>query len=288
MRTGVSSSAIWGLVGAVSAGAASILMLFAWTPSSSQKASESLETRYAQFRLTALLPGSAMGCLEPDLGAAIVEACEMALFDSAGTLGAAQTHVADGLAILAEALKLGAPRSPGVEVAVRRTQNAFEQDRFGLVAYVLNMERGCSHHSCEAFSLFRNTDRLRENLKSNTFEMILARHYPKPDKPELDSAASSAMSPITTVSVSRGKPLPPQYTLPSSASIPPVSIMVEEATTSDQKAQAEPSRRPSQAEPSQRPSEVSRAKPGRPAAPTRAAESRSAGKPLSLSPFANP
>lgn len=113
-----------------------------------------------------------MGCLEPDVGPAIVEPCETVLFGNPAALGLAHTYSAERLAFVADALKVKEPRSPTLEASVRHIQRALEQDRFGLVAYLLSAQRGCNQDHCDAFALLRDVGQLRRNLER---ESILRR-----------------------------------------------------------------------------------------------------------------
>ena len=123
------------------------------------------------------------------------------------------------------------------------TRRTLEADRFGFVAHVLET-RGCTPEDCAAFKLLRYASRVKTNLKDHAFEAHVtqyAANWPAGSvatavvASPVPSAIALPPSPSTTSSVSR-------FNFPSSASIPPVSIMSAEPTgsTSPNNASAEP------------------------------------------------
>jgi hypothetical protein len=109
-------------------------------------------------------------------------------------------------------------------------RRSLEIDRFGFVAQVLATRYGCSLDRCDALNMFRDGSRIAANLQDASFEAYLARYaggWPiKPQQrpsPVADAGGPSGFGP---------SPVPPGFQVPSSASIPPVSIMDPEPTGS--------------------------------------------------------
>lgn len=200
---------------------------------STTQATQLLEGRFTAMRSSALASGSVLACLEPDLGSAIVQRCEAALFTNPGALAAAAAYSAERLAWLSDALKIPAPRRSAALVdAIARTQNALQRDRFGIVASLLAETRGCTAAACEAFALLPDPGRVRDQMREQFLQSSLARYEAlsaKPQSPEVspqpapETQASAPPPPAPT-----RKPIPDKYALPSAASIPAINIMVPE------------------------------------------------------------
>ena len=250
-------------VGACVALCAAVILAWAaglFAASQHGKAAQVLEERFAELRSRAFASGSVLGCLEGEVGEAVLPGCEAALFASPPALASANAYSAERLAWLAEAVKVREPRPPGLQAAIRQAQSAFEQDRFGVVANMLAEQKGCTAERCEAFALLADPSRVRDNLRDGVFRSTLARHQ-APAK--TDTAVGSPPTPATAAALSVtpanaetapsapvAKPIPPQYSLPSADSIPRVSIMTEEPTRPSMQAAAEPpTERPTPAKP---------------------------------------
>ena len=203
--------------------------------SSDTKAAErrSLVARSDQLTASALLPGSALSCLDSGAGDATETACEAQVFASASSTAAAVAYVGARLTLLADAKALD-PASDNLAASRR----AFELDRYGVTAYVLAARDGCTAERCASFVLFADTGALKSNMKAQVFDQYVSRHAaawnaPSPEPPPAAvSAAPQAATPEVKAAavepaggVSVAHPLSSKYSLPSAASIPAVSIM---------------------------------------------------------------
>ncbi len=136
-----------------------------------------LEARLTAVNLQALDAGSTLACLTAPLGETTEAACENALFVSPEDVAAGLSYISARLALLAEAAPM-IRSDQTLETRFARLRRGLEQDRFGLVANVLTVRDGCSPERCEAFALFRDTERLRANMRDGVFQAAVARHSP--------------------------------------------------------------------------------------------------------------
>jgi hypothetical protein len=188
-----------------------------------------LEQRLAIVEAQAFAPASVLACLDVSGGETIAASCERAIFGAAETVAAASALTAARVLLLQDAQRFLDGRDPGFESLLEGLRTVLEADRHGIVAQVFAGRKGCSAENCDVLRLLRDAARVRANMRDHTFETIVARYAPAwPNHAALSSnAAPSAtgtiagMGPIAT-------PVPPRYTLPSAASIPPVSIMNNE------------------------------------------------------------
>jgi hypothetical protein len=190
-----------------------------------------LDERAFALKLQALMPGSALACLEA-VGPAIQESCERALFAGPETAAAAVAYVAVQLELLADARKqMQATGSyPEAIIAVR---SALERDQFGIVAHVFATRRGCRPDQCDLFVLLQDTGRVRANMGDRPFEASLAFHSPdwtaQGNRPTAGVAGSGSSAGAAMAARPPGK-----LFFPSSSSIPSLNIMTPEATASQQ------------------------------------------------------
>lgn len=202
-----------------------------------------IELRAAELTAHAIAPGSALACLDGVTGSVVETACEKALFATPEAVAAAVDYVDARLSLLAASTSL-AERDKSYQPAFDRLRRALEEDRFGLVAHVL-ATRGCSPTECADLALFRDTDRVVANMKAQTFESRIGVHAlawqpngpalaasaaasPSPSSP-LPSTVMTGLSPMPPPPTTTGGPVPGgKFDFPSSASIPPVSIMSAE------------------------------------------------------------
>ncbi len=183
-----------------------------------------LVTRAQNLAAQAAMPGSPLACLDAVAGDTVEAACERLLFGGPETVAAATAYTAARLALLSDGVDYALRANASYEGALPGLRRALETDRFGFVAQVLASQYGCSADRCDAFTLFRDTNRLAANLGERPFDVAVARHAASwGTKVE---RAGGGERPIAS---SRGSPIPPGFNLPSSASIPPVSIMVPES-----------------------------------------------------------
>ena len=188
-----------------------------------------LDQRILDVNSRALAAGSSLGCFEPQLGPAAEPGCEQALFSSPETVAAASAFAAANFSLLADALARGLDDDYDATLAGLRRR--LEYDRFGFVAQVL-AAHGCSAAQCEEFALFIDASRISANLKSRTFETLLAKYSSawQPTAAARPSAATAGPAPVAA-GPPQNSPAPSAgstINFPSAASIPPVSIMTEE------------------------------------------------------------
>jgi hypothetical protein len=191
-----------------------------------------LTERAAQLSAIALAPGSALSCLDGGAGDTAETACEAALFASPQSTAAAVTYVGAKLTLLADVRDYD-PEGGGRPLVSRR---ALELDRFGIVGHVLATRDACTPDACAAFALFADANAIRANMKAQAFDQYVSRHVaawnapagtPAPSLPEMSKAPDAALPAAADAKTpeAAGHPVSSKYTFPSSASIPPVSIM---------------------------------------------------------------
>jgi hypothetical protein len=241
-----------------------------------------IEARLAELRAQALSPGSALACLERT-GAIVETACAQALFAAPETLAAANAYTAARLDAVTAAVQFSGPRTPQFGETVQATQQSLQQDPFGLTAHVL-MQRGCTAQGCNAIAVLPEPTRVWDNIRQKTFEANLARYAAGWRAP--GAAAPGLTAP--TGGETRA-PIPDKYTLPSSSSIPPVSIMNDEplrpapppAVAKDRPASPPPSQAAAEPAPASAPAALPR--PKQPPKQQRRETQRS-NAPLSIAP----
>jgi len=243
--------------------------------SSDTKAAErrSLVARSDQLTASALLPGSALSCLDSGAGDATETACEVQVFASASSTAAAVAYVGARLTLLADAKALD-PAS----ATLAASRRALELDRYGVAAYVLTARDGCTAERCASFVLFADTGALKSNMKAQVFDQYVSRHAaawnapspsPSPDPPPAAVSVAPPATPEVKAAavesaggVSVAHPLSSKYSLPSAASIPSVSIMnaepalpkaAAEALAAQTKADMKPEAKPESAAGDDRP-----------------------------------
>lgn len=186
-----------------------------------------LEQRLLALDLPTLAPGSPLACLDAGNAEPMGPACERTLFQSPESVNAASVLTAQRIAALSEATTVAARQDASFDHALDDLRTRLEQDRYGLVALVL-LGKGCTAERCDQFRLLRDPARVRTNMRERTFETILARHAPNwPDRPNVAASGNAAAAGGMTSGIV-ATPVSPRYTLPSAASIPPVSIMANE------------------------------------------------------------
>ncbi|MEJ0076433.1 MAG: hypothetical protein WDO17_13455 [Alphaproteobacteria bacterium] len=254
-----------------------IAVVFGWTyinrSGERDRADErrALDSRSAELVSRATAPGSAIACLEATNTETVEDACERIVFAGPETVAAATAYIGARLTLLAEAHEYTARRDQAYESSIAGLRRTIGADRYGLVSQVLATRDGCTADACDAFGLVYDDKKLRANLKDRLFDQIVARYsvnWPTRTRPLASSTST-------------GGPAPgPNAAFPSSQSIPPASIMNNEAPA----AQAPAGNPPAQAAapaPEPRPTNT---------APTSAARRPPAKKsdsgPLSLNPAA--
>src|SRR5215468_5109614 len=138
-------------------------------------AQRALDARGFELATRALMPGSALACLDAIAGEDVEAACEKAVFASPETTAAAVSYVAAQLSLLAAATNAaGSGANVGrLQAGLRRT---IETDRFGIVAYVLEAREGCTPARCSMFALVGDPKHLRTNLAERRYESLVRSH----------------------------------------------------------------------------------------------------------------
>jgi hypothetical protein len=203
----------------------------------SERAAEerALLERNSQLSLSAAAPGSALSCLDGLAGEEIENACEKSVFADPQSAARAVSYISARLSLLADAAAAAGRGGPDVLGALAPTRRAIELDRFGIAAHVLAMREGCTVDKCPAFALLHDATTLKANFKARAFDAYIGRYAaawgkgetapenaPQASNPEIAPVAS-APEPLSPT-----HPLDSRYDFPSSASIPPVSIMNSE------------------------------------------------------------
>lgn len=181
-----------------------------------------LDAREIELTSRAVVPGSALACLDGLTGETTESACEAAIFASPESVAAAASYVSARLALYADSLEFANRRDASYAGSIAALRRSLEADRFGIVAHVLATRDGCTADRCEAMALLRDPNRIRANLSGRTFEIVVARHvanWPARQR----STAVPPNGPAAPVGSGAAT-----LSFPSSASIPPVSIMTAE------------------------------------------------------------
>jgi hypothetical protein len=106
------------------------------------------DAKVSNLAAQALMPGSALPCLDPIASEGFESGCEKALFATPETTAAAIAFVAAQLSLMASASEAVSWRSPSNGSALTTLRRSLEADRFGIVAYVLAAEHGCTPDRC--------------------------------------------------------------------------------------------------------------------------------------------
>jgi len=193
-------------------------------------ARRALIARGTELSRTALVPGSALSCLDARAGEAVENACEKAVFADARSMAAAVAYMAARLDLLRDAATFAKTSQSDVLAEFSASRRAIELDRFGIAAHVLASRDGCTADNCAVFSVLTDTNALKSNLKARVFDQYVARHAPEwnaPAKapPAVSETPAAAVEASTTASTPPHAPVSDKYDFPSADSIPPVSIM---------------------------------------------------------------
>jgi hypothetical protein len=250
---------IGGVAGAIIA-IALVAVLEQISESGQAEARRALLARNAQLTVQAMAPGSALACLDAEPGETVVNACEMALFESPQAVAGATAYMRARVAILREAvaqLERGDGEALNDLAAVRR---GVARDRFGVAAYVLARDYGCTAAQCSALSIVSDPATLKADLDAKPFETLIARHqvtWARPPaepgtplaaaSPQISGAQASVQPPSpafaragTAPPAGTLHPIDSRWKLPSSDSIPAVSIMTAEPKASKTEAATPP------------------------------------------------
>jgi hypothetical protein len=185
-------------------------------------AQRALDARGFELATRAVMPGSALGCLDAIAGETVEAACEKALFASPEATAAAVSYVAAQLSLLASARELG--RHGEAASGVLALRRALEADRFGVVAHVLAVRDGCAPDQCRAFAWLGDTSRIKVNLAERPFDARIKTYAASWPATGGRALASTPPSPAPSAAAK----VPNNLFFPSATSIPPVNIMTAE------------------------------------------------------------
>ncbi len=171
----------------------------------------------------------ALACLDELAGDVVETACERAVFASAETTAAAVSYTAAQISRL-ESYGDVAAANKVMTPSLRALRRAVERDRFGMVAHVLATRDECTLSKCAFFASLTNTAQIANNMNERVYDGLVAKHAPVWGQPV------PALPPVAGVVALPGEPerptgKPVSGDFPSSASIPPVSIMAPEPAT---------------------------------------------------------
>ncbi len=202
-----------------------------------------LDARFSEMTARAVAPGSALACLDATAGELVEASCEKALFASPEAAAASVTYVTAQLSLLADGSAYERRSGASYEPAMGALRHAVEADRFGIVAHVLADRDGCAAGHCEAFGLLRDANQISDNIGAHKYESYILHHASDwPQSPLSPVASNNAQAPAVTPAPAAPVPAAPPGAapaaaataktsglfFPSSASIPPVSIMTAE------------------------------------------------------------
>jgi hypothetical protein len=179
---------------------------------------------------TAALPS--LSCLDDLAGDTVLGVCTKAVFASAESTAAAVGYVAaqiSRLTALGDAATAAKSMTPDME-ALRR---AIERDRYGLVAQVLQTRDHCTPTECAVFRSLTDNHQIITNMDEHLYDGLVNRYaaiWTAPPPPTVAAAPGMGALAAYPPSVPTGKPTNADF--PSSASIPPVSIMSPEPSSS--------------------------------------------------------
>lgn len=220
----------------------------------------------------------ALSCIDDLAGDNVEAACEKVLFGSPDHVAAAVSYAAtrlDRLTALGDVSAASRMMTPELQ-ALRR---AVERDRYGLIAHVLVARDGCTAAMCPAYRSLTDQRQMASNIEGRVYEGLVTRYMPMwsgalaaaIDSGSVPSANPAAAAAAVTGELPSGKPTNAEF--PSSASIPPVSIMTSEPAAP---APSAPSATPA---PAPRPAAAPKAKAPPKAAPKASASSHSSAAP---------
>ena len=172
--------------------------------------------------ISALAP---LSCVDDLAGDVVLAACEKAVFGSAESAAASVSYAAWQITRLT-ALGDVAAANNKMTPEQQALRHAVEQDRYGLIAYVLMVRDNCTPSDCAAFRAMADRHQVVANMEQRVYETTIARYAPTWTAPPAQPAMPVA---ALVPGVPTGRPTNAEF--PSSASTPPVSIMTPEPAT---------------------------------------------------------
>jgi hypothetical protein len=236
-------------------GAVAWVVLYATSAGTFAAQRRVLDARLLEITARALMPGSPLACLDATAGELVEASCEKALFGSPEAVAASVAYVSAQLSFLADGSEYERRSGANYESALGGVRHAIETDRFGIVAHVLADRDGCTLNQCGGFGLLRDTSKVSENLSEHKYESTVLQHASEWPQSALSTVASntagSSPAPnsaaVASVAAPAAKTAPNGLFFPSSASIPPVSIMNAEPTPPQAAAPADATAKPATA-----------------------------------------
>ena len=225
MRAGVVRRLLASIVALGVVGAGVFVILDRQAQSERGAERRALSQRLAELSTAALAPGSVLACLDGAAGEAVENACEKAVFSDARATAGAVSYMSARLTLLADGLAFARGDSTVILTSLRR---AIELDRFGVAAHVLAVRDGCTAERCAAFAWLHDASVIKANLKAQVFEQYVSRYAADWDKSPPVAVKEAPQVPLASAGEQAAPvkaPVPDKYEFPSSASIPPVSIM---------------------------------------------------------------
>src|SRR5262245_55057625 len=128
--------------------------VWSWTEHERIAERRALETRMAALDAQAMVPGSVLGCLNGAGGDTVENACEKSLFATPEASAAGVSYTTARIALLQDAQNYAGRREPSFDSALEHLRAGLELDRFGFVAHVLAVRRGCTADQCDALRMF--------------------------------------------------------------------------------------------------------------------------------------
>lgn len=166
---------------------------------------------------------AALACIDDLAGDVVGAGCEKMLFGSADAVAAAVSYAAAQITRLTSYGDVAAANrvmTPDLQ-ALRR---AIERDRYGLSAYVLTARDRCTPSECAAYQSLTDHSQIAANMEEKVYEGLILRYAASWNAPTAPAAAGGGVA--LTPTMPTGKPTNAEF--PTSASIPPVSIMTPE------------------------------------------------------------
>ena len=184
------------------------------------------DQRVVELTARATVPNSVLSCIDSAAIDAIATGCEKVLFSSPENVTAAVAYVSARLALLVDGTDLAARSELNYDSSLNALRRGLETDRFGFVAHVMAQMPNCAAQECEILTMLNDPNHVRANLQEKPFEALVAKYSPQ----WTQAPRPAVTSEVRPLGLAPPAPVSSRYDLPSSASIPPVSIMNTESS----------------------------------------------------------
>jgi hypothetical protein len=181
---------------------------------------DSAPTETLSLQTTNFAP-PALSCIDDLAGDTVLTACEKVLFGSAETAAAAVSYAASRITLLTASGDIAAANR-NMTPELQALRHAVEQDRYGVMAQAMVARDHCSLSECPAFRALSDTHQIVTNMDERRYDGLISRYAPSWNAPAASGPVVGALPP----SMPTGRPTNAEF--PTSASIPPVSIMTPE------------------------------------------------------------